>query len=257
MDYILIAITVLFGAGLTFFSGFGLGTLMLPVFSLFFPLPIAIGATAIVHLSNNIFKFGLVYKHIHKITLLSFGIPAVLASLLGALVLKSLAELPIAGSYLINESVIELSYLKIVIGSLMMFFALIEIVPQLMFFNNITKNIVLGGVLSGFFGGISGHQGAFRSAFLSKVELSKEEFIATSNSIALLIDLFRLAVYYETFNFSALNARTDLVVIGIVCAFIGTFSGKKLLKKVTMNGIQQIVAYSLLFLGVLFIFGLV
>lgn len=257
MDYAIIALTVLFGAVLTFFSGFGLGTLMLPVFSLFFPLPIAIGATAIVHLSNNLFKFGLVYKHIHKVTLLSFGFPAVLASLLGAITLRYLADLPVAGSYLIGESTIELSYLKIVIGSLMIFFSLIELIPKLLPLGSIKKNIVLGGLLSGFFGGISGHQGAFRSAFLSKAELTKEEFIATSNSIALLIDLFRLIVYYETFNFSALAYQTDLLVVGIVCAFIGTYFGKKLLNKVTMSGIQKVVAYCLLLLGALFIAGLV
>jgi len=37
-------------------SGFGLGTLLLPVFALFFPLPVAIAATALVHLANNFFK---------------------------------------------------------------------------------------------------------------------------------------------------------------------------------------------------------
>jgi uncharacterized membrane protein YfcA len=139
----------------------------------------------------------------------------------------------------------------------MILFSLIELTPKLLPLGSIKKNIVLGGLLSGFFGGISGHQGAFRSAFLSKAELTKEQFIATSNAIALLIDLFRLIVYYEAFNFSALAYQTDLLVVGIVCAFIGTFFGKKLLKKVTMNGIQKIVAYCLLFLGALFIVGLV
>jgi len=257
MDYAIIALTVLFGAVLTFFSGFGLGTLMLPVFSLFFPLPIAVGATAIVHLSNNLFKFGMVYKHIHKTTLLSFGLPAVLASLLGALCLKYLADLPLAGMYFIGDKLIELSFLKIVIGTLMIFFSLIELVPQLLPLGSVKKNIVLGGVLSGFFGGISGHQGAFRSAFLSKADLTKEEFIATSNSIALLIDLFRIIVYYETFNFTALSYKSDLLVLGIVCAFVGTYFGKKLLNKVTMSGIQKVVAYCLLLLGALFIVGLV
>lgn len=46
-------------SGLTLFSGFGLGTILMPVFALFFPLPLAISATAVVHFANNIFKFGL------------------------------------------------------------------------------------------------------------------------------------------------------------------------------------------------------
>jgi uncharacterized membrane protein YfcA len=180
-----------------------------------------------------------------------------LASLIGAITLRYLVDLPVAGSYLIGESVIELSYLKMVIGALMIFFSIIELIPQLLSLGALKKNIFLGGLLSGFFGGLSGHQGAFRSAFLSKADLTKEEFIATSNSIALLIDLFRLIVYYETFNFSALAYETDLLFIAIVCAFVGTYFGKKLLNKVTMSGIQKVVAYCLLLLGALFIAGLV
>ncbi|OGA86871.1 MAG: hypothetical protein A2Z90_01050 [Burkholderiales bacterium GWA2_64_37] len=47
---------------LTLFSGFGLGTVLVPVFALFFPVPLAIAATAAVHFANNIFKFGLMAK---------------------------------------------------------------------------------------------------------------------------------------------------------------------------------------------------
>ena len=58
MSEILIYITAIVASGLTLISGFGLGTLMLPVFALFFPLEIAIGMTAIVHVLNNFFKMG-------------------------------------------------------------------------------------------------------------------------------------------------------------------------------------------------------
>jgi acyl-CoA reductase-like NAD-dependent aldehyde dehydrogenase len=37
----------------------------------------------------------------------------------------------------------------------------------------------VGGLLSGFFGGLSGHQGALRSVFLLRAGLTKESFIAT------------------------------------------------------------------------------
>ncbi|WP_324712199.1 hypothetical protein [Flavobacterium columnare] len=56
MDYIIICIVAFIGAGLTLFSGFGLGTLLLPVFGLFFPIEIAITLTALVHFLNNVFK---------------------------------------------------------------------------------------------------------------------------------------------------------------------------------------------------------
>jgi uncharacterized protein len=63
LAYLLPSLAAFFTAGLTFFSGFGLGTLLLPVFALFFPLETAIGLTALVHLANNLFKLALVGKY--------------------------------------------------------------------------------------------------------------------------------------------------------------------------------------------------
>ncbi|SVB47730.1 uncharacterized protein METZ01_LOCUS200584, partial [marine metagenome] len=37
MDYLIVAIAALLVAGLALYSGFGLGTLLMPVFALFFP----------------------------------------------------------------------------------------------------------------------------------------------------------------------------------------------------------------------------
>ena len=48
MELILIGLAALFTSALTLFSGFGLGTILMPVFALFFPLPLAIAATAVV-----------------------------------------------------------------------------------------------------------------------------------------------------------------------------------------------------------------
>ena len=70
MDYLVITLTALFASGLTLFSGFGLGTVLMPVFALFFPLPTAIAATAVVHLANNLFKAGLMGKQADRRTVL-------------------------------------------------------------------------------------------------------------------------------------------------------------------------------------------
>lgn len=62
LSYIIICIVAIIVSALTLFSGFGLGTVLMPAFALFFPLPVAIAATAVVHLANNIFKAILVGK---------------------------------------------------------------------------------------------------------------------------------------------------------------------------------------------------
>lgn len=60
LEILLIAVVAAGASLLTFFSGFGLGTMLLPVFLLFFPVDLAIAMTAVVHFLNNIFKTGLI-----------------------------------------------------------------------------------------------------------------------------------------------------------------------------------------------------
>ena len=50
--HLAVALAALFAAGLTLYSGFGLGTLLLPVFALFYPVEVAVAATAMVHGAN-------------------------------------------------------------------------------------------------------------------------------------------------------------------------------------------------------------
>lgn len=56
-DFIWVGLTAFIASALTFFSGFGPGTILMPAFTLLFPVEIAIAATAVVHFLNNFFKF--------------------------------------------------------------------------------------------------------------------------------------------------------------------------------------------------------
>jgi len=84
MEYVVVCTVALFASGLTLFSGFGLGTILMPVLAVFFSVPVAIGATAVVHLANNLFKIFLVGRSVNKNILIRFGVPAVIAALWGA-----------------------------------------------------------------------------------------------------------------------------------------------------------------------------
>jgi uncharacterized membrane protein YfcA len=57
-------------------------------------------------------------------------------------------------------------------------------------------------------------------------------------------------------NFTQLSGIKSILLTGIVFAFVGTYFGKKLVKKTTLNGIKRIVGVCLLVLGALFIGGL-
>jgi len=115
-----------------------------------------------------------------------------------------------------------------------------------------TRWLPIGGALSGFFGGLSGNQGALRSAFLLKAGLSKESFVATGVVSAVIVDAVRLAVYGGVIFVGQLSQVQTLalpVTVGAVCAFIGAFLGKRMLQKVTLRTVQLIVAGAMLGIG--------
>ena len=102
MRYLIICTAALLASGLTLFSGFGLGTLLMPVFAIFFPVEVAIAQTALVHFANNLFKVWLFSRRADWHTVLLFGLPAFLASFAGARVLLWLADLAPLYTYLLN-----------------------------------------------------------------------------------------------------------------------------------------------------------
>ena len=103
MDYVVITIAALIVSALALYSGFGLGTLLMPVFALFFPLPIAVASTAVVHLSNNLFKVVLLGRKADWGIVLSFGLPALIFSIPGALILVNISDISPIAIYHIGE----------------------------------------------------------------------------------------------------------------------------------------------------------
>jgi len=252
MELVLIGIVALLTAGVTLFSGFGLGTILMPVFALFFPLPLAIAATAVVHFANNIFKFGLMAKQADWPVVARFGIPAAVAAIVGASLLTWFDKMPAIASYTLGESTYEITVVKAVIGVLIVVFAILELWPRFQTLAFPSHWLPLGGVLSGFFGGLSGNQGALRSAFLLKAGLTKEGFVATGVVSAVIVDAARLITYGTSVLSEHLLQSQELlapVAVGTVCAFVGSFLGKRVLQKITLRTVQIIVAVVMLVIG--------
>jgi uncharacterized protein len=257
MDYFLICLIALVGSGLTLFSGFGLGTILLPVFGLFFPIEIAIILTSIVHFLNNILKLALFGKQANKKVVLQFGLPAIIFAFLGAYILKLLTTMQPIYQYSIANKPFEMLPLKIIIGLLLIVFALFDFIPKFKTLAFDQKYLPLGGILSGFFGGISGHQGALRSAFLIRSKLSKEAFIATGVMIACLVDISRLSIYIPQIITKNIQLDYNLVFLVTISAFLGVYLGNKLLQKTTFKTLQNIVAVLLFVFGILLLMGII
>ena len=160
-----------------------------------------------------------------------------------------------------DATVSEITPLKLIIGALMIGFALLDILPR---FNDLAfdrRYLPFGGLLSGFFGGLSGHQGALRSAFLAKTGLSTEQFVGSNAVIGFLVDLTRISVYASLFVMAGDAAGAfeawPLVVAGSLSAFCGVMLGKLYLHKVTMNTIRMLVGVLLFSVGLALMFGFI
>jgi uncharacterized membrane protein YfcA len=246
MEIIVIALVAFFGAVLSFISGFGLGTLLLPAMMLVYSPMEAVAVTAVVHLLNTMYKLALVAKDANAQVVKRFGIWSILGALLGAYVITHMA---FANSWWEGDTSIGHVVLKpmnLLIASIIMLFGLLEWIPATANLTFSTKWFPLGGFLSGFFGGVSGHQGALRSAFLVRAGLSREAFIGSRAVIASMVDLTRILVYATIIHRLSEETNLWIIVLAAACSMVGANIGNRISKKVDMKSIQSIVAITLL-----------
>lgn len=251
MEFVIIGAATFLTAILTFFSGFGLGTILLPIFALFFPIEIAIALTGVVHLANNTFKFIVVRKHVNWNVFLHFGLPAILASFIGAWLLLRVADLPELMTYKLGERSMEISPINLSVAIILLVFAFQELLPSTRRQVVKKKRLILGGLISGVLGGFAGIQGAVRGTFLIRTGMGKEAYIATGALIAMVVDITRLSVYASVLRDNEAKEQHLLVLVGIVAALCGVLLGKRLLKKVTFRLVQVLVALMLILVALL------
>lgn len=242
MAYVVIAVTALVASGLTFISGFGLGTLLLPAFAIFVPVAQAVAMTAVVHFFNSLFKAALVGGRADRAVILRFGLPALLAALVGAWLLGRLSAAEPLCSYEAFGRRFEVLPVKLAIGLLLAGFAALEVLPRFRRLAFGPAWMPLGGILSGFFGGLSGMQGALRAAFLARAGLSAESFVATSAVIACLVDVSRLGVYAAAVAAVRRELDWPLLLTAVAAALVGAVVGKRFLAGMTMEAVRRIVA---------------
>jgi uncharacterized protein len=253
VEYFVICSVALLVAGITLFSGFGLGTVLMPAFALFFPVPVAIAATALVHLANNLFKAVLVGRQGDWPVIIRFALPGAAAAMAGAFLLEVVDRLPPLAVYPLAGRQHEITLVGLMIGIVISGFSFLDLLPRFRKIAFDRKYLTYGGLLSGFFGGISGIQGALRSAFLIKAGLSKEAFIGTTTVSAVIVDAARLLVYGLSFYTSSLKKidprLTGLILAATLAAFVGSFVGSRLIQKITLRTVQIIVGVMLILLG--------
>ena len=241
--YLAVAICSFLASLLTFFSGFGLGTLLLVVFGFFLPIELAVFSTAIVHFLNAAFKLKLIFNQIDWKICISFGLYAVLGSIVGSMLLLSIPSDMVLYSFPWKEQMHPVRIIDFVLASVITVFAFSE------FFNSkksdqFNSSNQIGGFVTGLMGGFSGHQGAVRSFFLSKHNISSIAFAATSAMLSFLVDIVRIGNY--SLHFYQETLPWMLISIGVGGAFLGSFFGKNLIEKTSMPTIRKVVRVFLL-----------
>jgi ABC-type amino acid transport system permease subunit len=235
---------------LTFFSGFGLGTVLTPFYGLFFPLHLAVMMTALVHLVHSLSKALLLREYISIDFVKRFGVYSLAAAGVGAWALwKTVSAEPLF-RYVFDGHIHTITLTKILVCLLLLFFVLWERLQT-------TKNITfpqnwlwLGGITSGFLGGFSGHQGALRTAVMRSAGLTKEKMVATSAAISVGNDLVRLCVYLVLFQGDYKVEQSHWLLAGIIGAIAGAFFGKQWLETVTDKHFEIWISATLILFAV-------
>jgi len=248
LEHLLVGLVAAGAAALTFFSGFGLGTAMLPVFAIFFEPEVAVAATAVVHLLNNVLKLGLLRGHVDGSVVLRFGFPAMVAAFGGAVLLDRLAAIEPAATYRLAGRAFEVEWVAVVLAAVLLAAGVQELTGS----DRISfgrRALPVGGLVSGFLGGLAGLQGAVRSAFLLKLGLSARGFIATGVAVGLMVDVVRVAIYGTAGGLGD-AARPGVIVAGVAGASIGTVVANRFLHKATIGWVRLVVGTLLIVVAV-------
>ncbi len=229
---ILLCILILVASVVGTATGFGTSTVMIPVMTLFVPLPITLLFVGIIHLCGDIWKVLLFKRGFEWKLVLGFGIPGIVASFLGASLSLHAQALP----------------LKQILGAFLILYVVYLLVKRNWSLPKTHTTAVCGGSLSGLFAGFFGIGGAVRGAFLMAFNLPKEVYIFTSGLIALFIDVTRISRYIWGGTRLGQNLLLALLA-GIPISFIGAYTAKRFLDKLPQKQFRVFVAVFLALVG--------
>jgi uncharacterized membrane protein YfcA len=229
----LIAVAATVAGAIASVAGFGIGSILTPLFAIHFGTKLAVAAVSIPHLIATALRFVRIGEHVDKRVFVSFGITSAAGGLLGALLHARFSST-------------ALSY---VLGALLVFAGMMGVtgLSRRMRFEGVAAWIA--GALSGAFGGLVGNQGGIRSAAMLGMRVSKESFVATATAIALVVDLARMPVYAVVQGKEVLGIW-PVLLLAIIGVVLGTLAGERVLRKIPEPLFRRIVSLIILTLGV-------
>lgn len=223
MTYILFFILLFIAEIIGTISGFGSSILFIPLASLFFSFKSVLGITAVFHLFSNLSKIILFRKSFDWKIALKLGIPAIICCIIGALL----------------TSVIPIKKIELTMNILMIVLAILLIVSYNIQLKKNNRNLITGGVISGFLAGLIGTGGAIRGLTLAAFNLEKNMLIGTSALIDFGVDASRAVIYISQGYF--LKEFIIMLPVFAVVSFLGSYVGKLLVEKISQKAFKIIL----------------
>lgn len=216
--------------------GFGASTILLPFALFFFDFTTALTLVAFYHFFGSLGRFGFFRSGLNWRILFWFGLPSIIASLLGA---RLILDFPQA-------------LLKGLLGLFLILYGLISLVRPKLHLPTATTNLVLGGAVSGFLSGLIGTGGALRASFLSAFKKDKATYLATTAALSLAVDLTRIPIYLAQ-GFLPPSLFIYVPVLFIL-ALTATYFGKRLVSRLPTKLFEKLVHLAIVAAGVWFVF---
>src|SRR3989338_8337592 len=216
-------------------AGFGSSTLFLPISLFFLDFQTALVLVAIFHVFGNLGRITFFRHGFDKRLMMIFGLPAVVFTIVGALLVNSIPQVT----------------LKFILGIFLLLYSITMLFKPSVSFPATKKNSVIGGSISGFLAGLIGTGGALRGAFLTAFNLKKEVYIATSAAIALAVDLTRIPIYISG-GFLPQEFYYFIPILFLL-AISGSFIGRKIVDRIPQARFKRLVLAAIALVSLKFI----
>lgn len=227
-----VLITAVVAGGIASVTGFGIGSLLTPLLSLFLGTQLAVAIVAIPHFAATALRLWFLRSHVDRSVFWKFGLLSAIGGLSGAL---------LHASFTVPTLQIVLAIVLLVAGTLGV--------------TGWTKKLRIqgpaawiAGILSGALGGLVGNQGGIRSAALLGFQIPKNAFVATTTAVGLVVDSSRLPVYFWS-NGTHILQNTHWLALTTLGTVGGTVLGMLLLRRVPEALFHRIVSGVVLLLG--------
>jgi uncharacterized membrane protein YfcA len=216
-------------------AGFGSSTIFLPLALLFVDFKTGIILVAIFHLFGNLSRIIFFRQGFDKKIILQFGVPSILFSLLGALMIGVLPQ-PV---------------LKLVLGIFLITTSVSFLIKPELKIHAKASTFIAGGSVTGFITALVGTGGALRATLLQGFNIEKVKYIATAATIALATDATRIPVYISQGFLIEQYFIYIPILFGI--AISGSFIGRRIVKRINQELFRKIVLVAIILVSIKFI----